>query len=506
MGFSNPKEYRTFITQKVEENPELRRLFNELMEIGDDENADFEIKKIISRCTLAPREYIWVLARCRQFGFNKATGNGAANSEEKIIAEYKRDPFKFVEEFLQNADDCHYSSTPELKIRIDSQKSIIDFAYNEEGFSRFDVWSLLSFADSTKSDVHSAASSRTEEGVFFNEKTGRKGIGFKAVFALDADNVMVHIRSNGYSFRLDKEYHTTVPVWEDGIEDDGLTHVCVELKNLHFPFETMKSFDDIYKRFRKLFCVDDHSLVFQNSPLLFMHRIKKVTVEAINKNGSKESFETSLQYASDPAYEGEITTSNNILAGICHNGICREGQLAFMDIRFLENRKRDKIPCIRYTKMCLVDGYYRNFSIIVPRMTDLDSYKWQSGALFRTFPLASHKYDVPMAIDAPFELNSSRERIEYTIDKFNTIVSELLFSKSGIVPQFLRMIRTIPSIRMDLYYPGSKNVLFSDPNNQTGTDTYWVKRVFLASVFNDIPLLRHYKLSKVIFHIMMLSQ
>ena len=48
MGFSNPKEYRTFITQKVEENPELRRLFNELMEIGDDENADFEIKKIIS--------------------------------------------------------------------------------------------------------------------------------------------------------------------------------------------------------------------------------------------------------------------------------------------------------------------------------------------------------------------------------------------------------------------------------------------------------------------------
>jgi hypothetical protein len=497
MGFSNPKEYRTFITQKVEENPELRRLFNELMEIGDDENADFEIKRIISRCILAPREYIWVLARCRQFGFNKATGNGAANSEEKIIAEYKRDPFKFVEEFLQNADDCHYSSTPELNIRIDSQKSIIDFAYNEEGFSRFDVWSLLSFADSTKSDVHSAASSRTEEGVFFNEKTGRKGIGFKAVFALDADNVMVHIRSNGYSFRLDKEYHTTVPVWEDGIEDDGLTHVCVELKNLHFPFETMKSFDDIYKRFRKLFCVDDHSLVFQNSPLLFMHRIKKVTVEAINKNGSKESFETSLQYASDAVYEGEITTSNNILAGICHNGICREGQLAFMDIRFLENRKRDKIPCIRYTKMCLVDGYYRNFSIIVPQMTDLDSYKWQSGALFRTFPLASHKYDVPMAIDAPFELNSSRERIEYTIDKFNTIVSELLFSKSGIVPQFLRMIRTIPSIRMDLYYPGSKNVLFSDPNNQTGTDTYWVKRVFLASVFNDIPLLRHYKLSKV---------
>lgn len=497
MGFNSPKEYRKYITQKVDENPDLRKLFNELMEIGDDENADALIRDIISKCTLAPQEYIWVLARCRQVGFNKATGNGAANSEEKIIDEYRRDPFKFVEEFLQNADDCHYSDTPELTITINSQKSTIDFAYNEDGFNRFDVWSLLSFADSTKSDIHSAASSKTNEGVFFNEKTGRKGIGFKAVFALDADNVMVHIRSNGYSFKLDKEYHTTVPVWEEDVKDDGLTHVCVELKNLHFPTETMKSFDDIYKRFRKLFCVDDHSLVFQNSPLLFMHRIKKIAVEATNLNGSKASFVTSLQYAMDPAYEGEVVASDNILAGVCHDGICREGQLAFMDIRFSENNKRDEIQCIRYTRMCLVDGYYRNFSVIVPVMKDLTSYKWKNGSLFRTFPLASHKYDVPMAIDAPFELNSSRERIEYTKTKFNTTVSNVLFSTDGIIPQFFRLLRTIPNIRMDLYYPGSKKILFEDPNNRTGLDVYLVKRVNLGNVLYSIPLLRHYKLDKV---------
>ncbi|MGN1191427.1 MAG: hypothetical protein ACI4S0_02040 [Dorea sp.] len=497
MEFSNPKEYRKYITQKVDENPNLRKLFNELMEIGDEENADSLIRDIISKCTLAPQEYIWVLARCRQVGFNKATGNGAANSEEKIIDEYRRDPFKFVEEFLQNADDCHYSDTPELKIMIDSTRSTIDFAYNEDGFNRFDVWSLLSFADSTKADIYSAASSKIDEGVFFNEKTGRKGIGFKAVFALDADNVMVHIRSNGYSFKLDKEYHTTVPVWEDDIKDDGWTHVCVEIKNLHFPAETMNSFDDIYKRFRKLFCVNDHSLVFQNSPLLFMHRIKKIKVEATNSDGSKESFETSLQYAKDPAYEGKVVTSNNILAGVCHNGICREGQLAFMDIRFSEDNKRDKIQCFRYTRMCLVDGYYRNFSVIIPVMTELASYKWKNGSLFRTFPLASHKYDVPMAIDAPFELNSSRERIEYTKSKFNTTVSNMLFSADGIVPQFFHLLRIIPNIRLDLYYPGNKRILFEDTNNRTGLDAYWVKRVNLGAVFYDIPLLRHYNLDKV---------
>ena len=84
MEFSNSKEYRKYIAQKVDEDPNLRKVFNELMEIGDDENADSLIRDIISKCTLTPKEYIWVLARCRQLGFNKATGNGAANSEEKM--------------------------------------------------------------------------------------------------------------------------------------------------------------------------------------------------------------------------------------------------------------------------------------------------------------------------------------------------------------------------------------------------------------------------------------
>lgn len=53
--------------------------------------------------------------------------------------------WKFVEEFLQNADDCDYESTPEIAITVDERdkgRPIVEFEYNENGFTREDVWAL----------------------------------------------------------------------------------------------------------------------------------------------------------------------------------------------------------------------------------------------------------------------------------------------------------------------------------------------------------------------------
>ena len=62
--------------------------------------------------------------------------------------------------------------------------------------------------------------------------------------------------------------------------------------------------------------------------------------------------------------------------------------------------------------MVLIDGQYRNLSIISPLIYNGDNNLWTMGALFRTFPMMDHEISLPFAIDAPYELNSARKGIE----------------------------------------------------------------------------------------------
>ena len=42
------------------------------------------------------------------------------------------------------------------------------------------------------------------DGIFDREKTGHKGRGFKSVFSLPGQGIVVHIQSNGFSFKFVK--------------------------------------------------------------------------------------------------------------------------------------------------------------------------------------------------------------------------------------------------------------------------------------------------------------
>ena len=67
----------------------------------------------------------------------------------------------------------------------------IVFEYNEDGFTLDDVKALTKFGDSNKSgDLDDFT---VKSGIFDREKTGRKGRGFKAVFALPGDGIIVHV-------------------------------------------------------------------------------------------------------------------------------------------------------------------------------------------------------------------------------------------------------------------------------------------------------------------------
>ncbi|CAJ1368754.1 unnamed protein product, partial [Effrenium voratum] len=72
----------------------------------------------------------------------------------------------FVDELLQNADDCSYLQEPSFRLTVTADQA--HFFYNERGFRPKDVLSLCSLAVSTKSG---------------DEFLGHKGVGFKSVFA-----------------------------------------------------------------------------------------------------------------------------------------------------------------------------------------------------------------------------------------------------------------------------------------------------------------------------------
>ena len=202
MHFSTYDDYSDYLFSRKAENENISKACDLLA------RSDKNINKVINDAGLSPQEYIEVIALRRREGYSQSAGNGNVSAGNQTDKMYGNTPWKFIEEFLQNADDCKYADNPEIQITIDEQSGKIEFAYNEEGFTRGDIWALTAFEQSTKSNENDSLLDIVEEGVFFREKTGRKGIGFKSVFSLSADNVRVHIRSNQYrkmSFRLIKK-------------------------------------------------------------------------------------------------------------------------------------------------------------------------------------------------------------------------------------------------------------------------------------------------------------
>ncbi|KAF5577971.1 heterokaryon incompatibility protein [Fusarium pseudocircinatum] len=104
----------------------------------------------------------------------------------------------FLQEMLQNADDCQYTND-EGEVKIHYRQGLLSLEYNENGFTPRDIDALCRVARSSK--VGSA-----------DQFTGEKGIGFKTVFRV-AD--VVSIASGHYSFQFRKKERLGMitPIW-----------------------------------------------------------------------------------------------------------------------------------------------------------------------------------------------------------------------------------------------------------------------------------------------------
>ena len=493
--FTTLDEYKEYLDKVAESNRKVANASAKLL------RSDKYIDAVMADTSITEQEFVEIIALCRQVNYNRAIGGANKAAENETDRLYAKNPWKFVEEFLQNADDCNYYAIPEISIIIDERKKeqcSIEFCYNEEGFTRNDIWAITAFSESTK--VNDTVKMQEEDGVFYREKTGRKGKGFKSVFSLSAENVIVHIRSNGFSFKLDNNIGRIMPIWEEDPKRlDGKTHVIVELIKPDF------STSDIYPEFRRLFCIDNYEGIFASSPFLFMHRLRMVYVTRKNENGEETFITEYRENKEETKYRNKISLSSGkeVLAGIAKDGIYFMEQMQEGVITTLTGDDSFDIPIIRYTRMVEDDNAYRNYSVIAPVIKSDTGIKWQGGALFRTFPMSLHPIKMPIAIDAPFILNPDRSGIQYSPYKdeegqqigantWNTEVANRLFEEGGVFESFFLWLRTLEGIRADCYMRQEAIMLFEDRNNSDGHGNTWIPKRDLSSICHRYPVFRLY--------------
>lgn len=125
---------------------------------------------------------------------------------------------KFISELMQNADDCTYSDNVVPHMFIDVKGDTMVIHYNEAGFTKHNVRAITAIGESTKKQLLSAQS-------ISREPIGEKGIGFKSVFAV-ASNVCIH--SNGFHFGL-RDTAPTVPILDIEKKYQGMQGTYMEI-------------------------------------------------------------------------------------------------------------------------------------------------------------------------------------------------------------------------------------------------------------------------------------
>jgi len=138
-------------------------------------------------------EYIKKLRSVRM-NVKKALGENAYKNYINLILDSGNNPSRFINELLQNADDCEYAeeTVPSFELQIDENSdNQINIRYNEVGFTKSNVRAITAIGESTKKRILSLSGDI--------EQIGEKGVGFKSVFAVAEE---VRIYSGNFHFLL----------------------------------------------------------------------------------------------------------------------------------------------------------------------------------------------------------------------------------------------------------------------------------------------------------------
>lgn len=138
--------------------------------------------------SMSNSEYLKLLRGVR-VSLKNAFGNRMYKSYIHIINQAGIDKNRFLNELLQNADDCNYPEGEIPTFTLEINEDQITVSYNECGFSKQNVRAITAIGESTKKLLLDGK----------ERSIGEKGVGFKSVFGV-AESVEIH--SNGFDFVL----------------------------------------------------------------------------------------------------------------------------------------------------------------------------------------------------------------------------------------------------------------------------------------------------------------
>ena len=324
--------------------------------------ASKRLDQFVDEETGSASDYLRSLCNIRKVIKESLVDNGY-KSYIDLILRSGTDRGRFIQELLQNADDCCYLPDEVPTFTLTQKGMEITTEYNEVGFSRANIRSITAIGESTKNKLFDGKLAAI----------GEKGVGFKTVFAVASE---VKIHSGEYHFSLSAQ-EPTIPKMLKNSEHETTAGTRMELllsDKASFPSYDEKTILKLCLCLRKLrvIHIGSHTVSIQDNP------DKRI----ITIDGQQHIFRRFI-------HSFDVTDKEAV------------------DERRNETREissQQKITCL------------------IPEKGGLSEY-----FLYNGLP-TKHKIKIPLVIDAPFSLTTSREEIETESSKWNNIVRKELYN------------------------------------------------------------------------------
>ena len=158
--------------------------------------ASKRLNQYVDEETGSASDYLRDLRNIRLL-IKESLGNDGYRSYIDLILKSGTDRGRFIQELLQNADDCDYLPDVVPTFNLTQKGKSVLTEYNEVGFNRANIRSITAIGESTKNKLFNGQYAAI----------GEKGVGFKTIFAVASE---VKIYSREFSFSLtDRE--PTIP-------------------------------------------------------------------------------------------------------------------------------------------------------------------------------------------------------------------------------------------------------------------------------------------------------
>lgn len=324
--------------------------------------ASKQLNRYVEEEIGSPSEYLRDLCNIRRTIRDSLGDRGYRNYIE-LILKSGTDRGRFIQEILQNADDCDYADNVTPTFTLTCRGNTVVTEYNEVGFNRANIRSITAIGESTKNKLFNGQFSAI----------GEKGVGFKTIFAVASK---VKIRSGEYAFYLTSD-EPTIPRLLKPLEQETIQGTRMEfiLKNADsLPVYSEKTILELCLCLRKLksIRIDNHSVTIEDSE-------DRRTITIDKRQHVFKRFTHSFAIENETALKERSTGTREV-------------------------SKDQTVVCF------------------LPEKGGLSEYP-----LYNGLP-TKHKIKIPMAIDAPFALTTSREEIETDSSVWNNIVREEMYA------------------------------------------------------------------------------